>query len=396
MKRLLLLLILVLLSSKLYTNDGTYYYTSGNFLIPLTETDISVKKEILSMKKILNNEGEPQLQVSVYYEFFNPGEARKLLVGYEAYPPWGEGTNSAPTKKGNPYMYDFTVKMNGEILKYNISLMHLPENENDLYLENGKLKELTQSEIKMIEDEFEYPFRYVYHFDADFNEGLNIVEHTFVCDLASYQGLFYEYAYILSAAMRWANGQIDDFTLNIHIADEVFEVYKTFYDSKDEWKIIGEGRMINSWADKDAESEIPNDEEAGGILFYIRDGYAQFKKDNFRPNGEFMLKIPGWGLNLLYFNYKRDRLLYPISATNKEVFNNYHEYEWKKLIEELDPVSKKILRNLPFARRGHTFTDPVIQEYYESQVWYMPDETYVMDFTTLPHTEQEWVMRFKE
>ncbi len=50
-------------------NDGSYY-ASGNHLIPVFETDISVKKEILTLKKIRNR----FIEVTVYYEFFNPQE----------------------------------------------------------------------------------------------------------------------------------------------------------------------------------------------------------------------------------------------------------------------------------------------------------------------------------
>ena len=44
---------LLLLSTALYANDGAFF-GSGNHLVPIRETDISVQKEILYLKKIQN------------------------------------------------------------------------------------------------------------------------------------------------------------------------------------------------------------------------------------------------------------------------------------------------------------------------------------------------------
>lgn len=49
-------------------NDGVYY-TSGNHLVPLQETDISVRKEVLTISLMDNG----YARVDVQYEFWNPG-----------------------------------------------------------------------------------------------------------------------------------------------------------------------------------------------------------------------------------------------------------------------------------------------------------------------------------
>ena len=59
-----------------FANDGAYF-TSGNHLIPMYETNISCKKEILSIKRVEKN----YVKITVYYEFFNHGEAKKLKLG---------------------------------------------------------------------------------------------------------------------------------------------------------------------------------------------------------------------------------------------------------------------------------------------------------------------------
>ena len=61
----------------LFANDGAFF-ARGNQLIPIQETSISVKKEILSIKKIRNQ----FVEVSVYYEFFNPDADKEIIVGF--------------------------------------------------------------------------------------------------------------------------------------------------------------------------------------------------------------------------------------------------------------------------------------------------------------------------
>ena len=65
-------------------NDGSYY-ASGNQIIPLQETDISAKKEVLTIKRI---EGD-KVRVTVDYVFHNPTEEKTILMGFEAGSPRG-------------------------------------------------------------------------------------------------------------------------------------------------------------------------------------------------------------------------------------------------------------------------------------------------------------------
>ena len=57
-----------------HANDGEYY-TSGNQLLPLVETDIRVQREILTLRWSDDNVAE----VDVYYEFYIP-VSRKLYL----------------------------------------------------------------------------------------------------------------------------------------------------------------------------------------------------------------------------------------------------------------------------------------------------------------------------
>ena len=72
MKKLTILFFLLLLIAGAKANDGVFY-ASGNQLIPVTETDISVRKEVLTINRV----GD-RLVVTVYYEVFNPTKPKDL------------------------------------------------------------------------------------------------------------------------------------------------------------------------------------------------------------------------------------------------------------------------------------------------------------------------------
>ena len=81
----------------------------------------------------------------------------------------------------------------------------------------------------------------------------------------------YCFNYVLTAANRWANHQIDDFTLNVNMGDrESFVIRPTFFTSANEWVIKGVGRVSysNEW-----ESDAP--------MFHMRQGGVSFHKKNF-------------------------------------------------------------------------------------------------------------------
>ncbi len=77
-------------------NDGVFY-AAGNQLIPITETDISVRKEVLTLNRVGDH-----LEVTVYYEFFNP-------VGEEFYFPY---VLTAANRWANHQIDDFLLFIN--------------------------------------------------------------------------------------------------------------------------------------------------------------------------------------------------------------------------------------------------------------------------------------------
>ena len=109
---------LILVFNYCLANDGSFR-VSGNQLIPMYETDISVKKEILTIRRINSRQAE----VNVYYEFDNPKENKELEVGFEAFSPLGD-VDPTPVDGRHPYITHFSVSMNGESVPYKVSIVN--------------------------------------------------------------------------------------------------------------------------------------------------------------------------------------------------------------------------------------------------------------------------------
>ncbi len=350
-----ILIILTLFCSKIYANDGAYFF-SGNQLIPTSETDIEVKKEILSLKKVRNQ----IIEVTVYYEFYNPGIDKEIIVGFEAYAPEGD-VDGAPKNGKHPYMRDFTVNLNNEILEYKVAYV-----SDTLYSEKGEIKSLNLDSFEGSTSGNYIDFFYVYHFNAHFKKGINIIEHTYNYDISGGIEYNYDFEYILTAANRWANKQIDDFTLIVENGEfETFNINKSFFENSSEWLINGIGKSEDNTHQQGQKTTI----------FHIQKGNIIFQKKNFKPSGElFVYSSNYWGDfdNIPFSYYLQDRIPEPKSD-----------------------LERKILRNLPFARRGYVFKNKDLKNYFEKQDWYLPNPNYNSEIELLTDKEKNWIKKYK-
>ncbi|NMH87619.1 YARHG domain-containing protein [Flavivirga algicola] len=352
----LLFLFVISLHFIAFANDGAYY-ASGNQLIPITETQISISKEVLDVVRSGN-----YVYVTVDYTFYNPGPGKKILVGFEAPSPSGD-VDGFPKNGAHPYISNFNVKMNGKLLKFETSIVNT---EN--YYVNNKIDAKTEEEV--IDNDFntnEPDFYYVYHFDANFKSGKNKIIHTYRFEISNSILSDYSFDYILTAANRWKNNQIDDFTLNINMgSDEGFNLKNTFFKNKNEW-YIQNGRSLFSGGDF--------------TKFITHTGSISFKRKNFRPNGELYLYSTSGLMKDSYksFDYSTHNLPNLISIEKKTSTNS------------VDENSFKVLRNLPFAIRGYVFKTKFIQDYYLSQSWYKPNPKYIANLETLSIDEKKWL-----
>jgi len=58
-------------------------------------------------------------------------------------------------------------------------------------------------------------------------------------------------------------------------------------------------------------------------------------------------------------------------------------------------LEKKILRNLPFARRGYIFQNAELKSFFEKQDWYIPNPNYQPNEDMLTETEKQWIAKWK-
>ncbi len=364
MKGFLVTLFILLQSSILFANDGAYFM-SGNQLIPIKETSVQVHKEILSLKRVDND----FLEVTVDYTFFNPEKtAKTILVGFEAFSPSGDA-DFFPKNGQHPYMNNFTVNLNQKILPYEISYVST---------EDAK-KELSLKDIENTIKEFDYAeFYYVYHFNATFKPGENRLVHTYTFRLSGSVDYLYDFEYILTAANRWANNQIDDFTLNIDMGNyQDFYINQTFFKSVEKWTINGSGEKISNFM-----KEYRMSEGDTASAFFIQNGTLQFKEKNFHPKGELFL------FNPRFFLIKNTFSLENNLPFNKDVAVFFDEIENKEAL--------KVLQNLPYARRGYIFSNSVLKSYYEKMPWYVPNKDYVPKPEELEQSEIKWLADLKK
>ena len=339
-----------------YANDGAFYM-AGNQLVPINETDISVKKEILYIKKT-----QEFAEVSVYYEFFNPKETKEIVVGFEAGSPSGV-VDGAPINGHHPYMFDFTVSLNGNFLPYQIAYV-----ADSLYAKNGKVESIDLKTFKGETDGNYIDFMYVYHFKAKFKKGKNIVKHTYRYKLSGGVCNYYDFDYVLTAAKRWANKQIDDFTLILDMGSiQTASIRKTFFKNGNDWIFNGVGKVT---------------EKQDYTNFYIQQGILTFERKNFAPKDElYVTEMRPWGCQEKESGQK---FLFSLGK-NQELGDP----------NEKTPEEKRLIRNLPFARRGYIFKDKTLQDAFKTEDWYQPNPSYTPEVEALTEEEKQLIYTFK-
>jgi len=349
-------------------NDGAFY-ASGNQLIPIRETTISIQKEILRIVKV----GD-ELDVTVDYTFFNPGQAKSILVGFEAASPSGD-VDGTPKNGKHPYMNGFSAELNGIPLRFKTAIVR----DTSDYL-NDEVHSISIDQAMGNDFNVNAPdFYYVYYFNASFKKGVNRLIHHYRFQLSSSVMEHYSFQYILTAANRWANNGIDDFTLELDLGSWTsFDLAKTFFEDNNKWKVDG---VLRNVSDKDNWLELYKN----GVRAFVRAGKLTYHQKNFHPKGE------------LYLGKLMDYSLMQIESFNAQEHRLPFDFrDLMHLHKAKDEKSYKILRNLPYARRGYIFKTAYIQEYYEQQPWYEANAAYEAKQTDLLLEEKEWLDKVNE
>ena len=123
------ILLIILTTLTLWSNDGGYTM-SGNQLIPIFDSNISIPKEVLTIKRLKDG----LLDVTVEYTFYNPNKRKKVMVGFEADEPSGD-VDGTPKNGGHPYMSEFSVMMNNKKVPYKIAI----DADDKGYIKNKKI-----------------------------------------------------------------------------------------------------------------------------------------------------------------------------------------------------------------------------------------------------------------
>ena len=60
-----------------------------------------------------------------------------------------------------------------------------------------------------------------------------------------------------------------------------------------------------------------------------------------------------------------------------------------------DEWSLKLMKNLPYARRGYVFDNKDLQAWFEKMPWYLPDPNYIAELAALTEAEKKWLKAIK-
>ncbi len=361
-------------------NDSAYYM-DGNQLIPLQENDISIRKEVLTITEQAKTDApkftaeSPRFAVDVDYTFYNPGEEKTVLMGFEAGIPYNGFKDIA---KEHPYMKDFSVSLNAEKIPYQVKFVGEPL-AVDSNMTDVSIKKVTA--VWNTDAAFDSGYRYAYYFKATFKHGENKLRHRYQFSSKDSVSSLTELGYLLTPANRWANKQIDDFTLHINLlSGEHVYIERTFFDSAKHWSANGQAKPYIFY------------DELKMMRFDVAGNRLIFQQKNFHPAGELSLMIP----REENFGFTPDKGYCFASLSTASAKSDYDFKRIKKYCAKANAFELKVLRNLPFAKRGYVFKDKKVQRYYEENAsWYKADSSYRPAMSQLSDKEKEWVSYWK-
>lgn len=390
-----LIILAILTFGGVNANDGAFYM-SGNQLIPVNETQVSLSKEILTIKRVGR-----MIHIDVDYTFYNPGLSKEVLVGFEAPMPRGGAAfefNDINVTRNHPYLKNFIVVVNGERIPYKADIVNKKAFESIGSLA-GFPKELIDSlnDMRMkrssglLMGEFESQYIFVNYFTVNFKPGINKIHHRYSIPQSGSVDIPLDFQYILTAANRWANGQIDDFTLILDMGDyNEFYVNQTFFKGTQNWNKGGKIRICYPKQSDEANEgyHIGGADDKGSLYARTKKNPLIYKQNNFKPKGELTI----WTVQdaYEYMELYGDSVVFDL----EQFYIGYQFYNYIDLVEFVkDEYTLKVLRNYPFALRGYAFKNKSIRKYYDNTGWYDPDPDYKADINDLRKTEIEWINR---
>ncbi len=342
-KKLLTLLFTLFATIAVRANDGVFY-ASGGTLVPLQETRIALRKELLQFYVVDHG----YARVEVDFEFYNPSNSRTLTVGFVTPPSDGDFEEAV---KGHPFITDFTVNVNGRDVPFTMKRLA------STTFKKGNAN-LTGRD-------------WVYYFQAVFKKGLNKVRHTYRFRGSVSVEMQRDFDYQITTGKRWANRRIDDFELRIYPDVGIFAIVSSFRKNgaKADWEIVGDGLI------QDRERQWFTEDGPKVRMFHLNSGFIRLKAKNFRPDNDLFFGEYNWPAG--WWSIWCDRKPECFDKDSLERISRYLFLKpWDGVIDEefaqLSAKEVRYLRNYFFALRGLEFRDPDLKRFYEQFFWYKP------------------------
>lgn len=347
-----------------FANDGVFY-VKGNTLIPLQETEIELRKEIL---KFYVKDFE-WMSVDVDFSFYNPGKEKTVTVGFVTPPASGD---VGEDEENHPQIKDFTVEVNGENIKY-------------------EMKRMNETSFQGFQKDID-GYDFVYYFPVTFKNGVNKIRHTYLFRGGGSVETQRDFDYQITTGKRWANKQIDDFELQIHPDLGIFSLPLSFMENGKlaNWEIIGKGTF--SQPQKFFDSEI-----ATSKLVQIREGYLSLKEKNFKPDKDIFISEYNWNMGWHKRLCKSEKKCFEPAEIGMNIYQYFtvkpSEYFDEENVTDFSKKDLQIIRNFPYAIRGYNFKTNMLKDFYSQFFWYQPDDSLQLSNIKLSEAEENFIKK---
>lgn len=347
MKTTVITLLFTIFTYSLFGNDGVYL-NRGGIIYSTKETRISLDKEILSFTV-----RDKIAQVDILFEFNNPEkEERKLLVGFQA--PTSHGDVSDELSNRNQ-IKDFRILKDGTLLPYRLKAALGVD---------GELKEPKEFHFSQRETGL-----FVYLFEVTFKPGTNKINHSYSFPASNNVAFDQIYNYILTTGARWANGVINDLTIQMDMgANQYFFVHDTF-GPKANWSVIGTGKVTNK--------KFYHFDTDSCTMVRVLSGKLQIDIKEFQPTKN------------IEFGTINDHSFIHRTTDLAKILNGEVAEPGRLTLDGIYSKDQlRLLKNSVYAQYGYNFKSKELQDYFTKFEWYNPDPNLTIEEIKLTKKEQ--------
>ena len=364
MKKIFLAIMFCILSIFTFANDWEFG-SEGEHIIPLKGSNMSIKKEKITLKLIPDG-----MLVNVKFVFDSPNAENKI-IGFVT-PESGNGEEedetTKPKRKPEPLnIKNFKTTVNGKEVKSNVELLSKLLSKG--VLDNNIIKEYTEKEKTF--------YNYVYYFNADFKQGENVVEHSYFYT-GSYGIYERDFEYVVTTISKWKNQTVEDFEIEVHPGNYFVKLPYSFWkdNKKINWEVVGKGKMVTIASTKKSNDEDATGLERYGIIYLkLNNGFVRYKTKNFSPNQDFYMTRMD---NILGFDYEFPEGKIQGYKFKDDYFTTLRETiydDYPNIVSSLKDLKDKdldIIRNYPYAFAGYDFAKKDLKDYFSQFIWYTP------------------------